>query len=113
MIPPIKRRVRPYTIAPLVGGGFSVTVNSEVPEGTVLTIDVAYDIPNGNPLKNWAPQDFRLDYMTVEVEGCNLTERSGNRITVASTGESLFKVSVRGFGSNRDLFVDALLSEDS
>ena len=113
VIPPIKRRVRPYTITPLAGGGFSVTVNSEVPEGTVLTIDVAYDIPNGNPLKNWAPQDFRLDYMTVEVEGCNLTERSGNRITVASTGESLFKVSVRGFGSNRDLFVDVLLSEDS
>ena len=102
-----------YRIEPLGDGGFSVTATREVPEGAVLTISVAYDTDGGNPIKNWQPADFRLDYMTVEIEGGQLVEKSGNKIQARSTGNEGLKVKVQGFDPNRDLFVAASLSEDN
>jgi hypothetical protein len=102
-----------YRTEPLGNGGFSVTATREVPEGAVLTISVAYDTDGGNPIKNWQPADFRLDYMTVEIEGGQLVEKSGNKIQARSTGNEGLKVEVQGFDPNRDLFVAASLSEDN
>jgi len=102
-----------YPIEPLGDGGFSVTATREVPEGAVLTISVAYYIDGGNPIKHWQPADFRLDYMTVEIEGGQLVEKSGNKIQARSTGNEGLKVKVQGFDPNRDLFVAASLSEDN
>jgi hypothetical protein len=102
-----------YRIEPLGDGGFSLTATREVPEGAVLTISVAYDIDGGNPIKNWQPADFRLDYMTVEIEGGQLVEKSDNKIQARSTGNEGLKVEVQGFDPNRDLFVEASLSEDN
>jgi hypothetical protein len=102
-----------YRTEPLGNGGFSVTATREVPEGAVLTISVAYDTDGGNPIKNWQPADFRLDYMTVEIEGGQLVEKSGNKIQARSTGNEGLKVKVQGFDPNRDLFVAASLSEDN
>ncbi len=102
-----------YRIEPLGDGGFSVTATREVPEGAVLTISVAYHIDGGNPIKNWQPADFRLDYMTVEIEGGQLVEKSDNKIQARSTGNEGLKVKVQGFDPNRDLFVAASLSEDN
>jgi hypothetical protein len=111
--PPPPRRPRRYRIEPLGDGGFSVTATREVPKGAVLTIGVAYDIPGGNPIKNWQPADFRLDYMTVEIEGGDLVEKSDNKIQARSTGNEGLKVKVQGFDPQRDLFVEASLSEDN
>ena len=79
----------------------------------MLTIGVAYDTPGGNPIKSWSPADFRLDYMTVEIEGGGLVEKFDNKIQARSTGNEGLKVEVRGFDPQRDLFVEASLSEDN
>jgi hypothetical protein len=111
--PPPPKKPKLCRIEKLLPDGFSVTVIKEVPEGQVLTIGVAYDIPSGNPLKNWHPEDFRLDYMTVEIDGGDLVEKSNNKIKAKSEGDEALKVKVRGFDPNRDLFVEASLSEDN
>ena len=102
-----------YRIEPLGDGGFSVTATREVPEGAVLTISVAYDTDGGNPIKNWQPADFRLDYMTVEIEGGQLVEKSDNKIQARSTGNEGLKVKVQGFDPNCELLIEASLSEDN
>jgi hypothetical protein len=111
--PLLPKKPKLCRIEKLLPDGFSVTCTRPVPEGQVVTIGVAYDIPRGNPLTNWQPEDFRLDYMTVEMDGGQLVEKSDNKIQVSSTGDETLKVKVRGFDSNRDLFVEASLSEDS
>ena len=110
--PPPPRKPRLYRIEPLRDGGFSVTSTREPPEGAVLTIGVAYDTA-GNPIKQWSPEDFRLDKMTVEIVGGDLVEQSGNKIQARSTGNEALKVKVQGFDPSRDLFVEASLSEDN
>jgi hypothetical protein len=51
--------------------------------------------------------------MTVEIEGGQLVEKSGNKIQARSTGNEGLKVKVQGFDPNRVLFVEASLSEDN
>ncbi len=51
--------------------------------------------------------------MTVETDGGQLVEKSGNKIQVSSTGDETLKVKVQGFDPSRDLFVEASLSEDN
>ncbi len=111
--PPPPKKPKLCRTEKLLPGGFSITCTRPVPEGQVLTIGVAYDIVRGNPLKNWQPADFRLDYMTVETDGGQLVEKSGNKIQVSSTGDETLKVKVQGFDPSRDLFVEASLSEDN
>ena len=107
-VPPIERRPKRLAIQQ-VNGGFEVRSGDPTavpPE--VVRIRAAYDLRGKNPLRRYRTFDFdfKSKEMTVEATGATVTSRSGNEI-VASVEDVPFRIIVRGFDENRDVFVDA------
>jgi len=108
-----------YRISPKKGG-FAVSHNSElpIPENHGLRIAVAYDVPDGNPLKKWSRFDFDLTKKDVELkvsgEKTKATAAAGNIVMLRSVQPN-FRFAVEGFDPNRDLYVrvtEVPLTED-
>jgi len=91
-------------------GGFTIgqTGDAAMPENPMLKVSVAYDIPRGDPLRNWSPIDFTLDNKngTVRVKGRGVEGSllHGNVVELRVT-EPVFQFVVDGFDRHRDLFV--------
>ncbi len=75
---------------------------------------MAYDVRRGNPLRKYHLADFRVEQRPIELEpapvGLNVINREANRIRVEVTDPD-FRLSVRGFDENRDLYVNVKMEE--
>jgi hypothetical protein len=91
-------------------GGFTIGRNTavELPSDPTLRVAVAYDIPRGNPLKNWNPYDFVFGNTDGALHairgGVTGTLREGNVVEL-KIDEPNFRFSVDGFDEHRDLFI--------
>jgi hypothetical protein len=93
------------------GGGFLVARNKEVemPQGAQLQVAAAYDLPSGDPLRNWSPLDFEFTLngrKGIQPHGQGLKpERVEGNTMLLSITEPDFKLLVEGFDQYRDVFV--------
>jgi hypothetical protein len=89
-------------------GGFVVrsTTTAELP--ITVRVRVAYDLVEGNPLKQHSKFDFDLTAgeLSVASIGATTLALSSNELRIEAS-ESEFSVAVNGFDENRDLFVKA------
>jgi hypothetical protein len=91
-------------------GGFTVsrTPQVEMPEKPALVVSVAYDLPSGDPLRNWCVYDFAIGDEEGELKpsgkGLRALKLSGNQLMLLEL-QADFKVSVKGFDQHRDLYV--------
>lgn len=91
-------------------GGFDVKASGDlaVPIGSVLRVSVAYDLPSGNPLKNWNKFDFdvRSKSSAIKATVLNVDAKAteGNIVDVTIKAAE-FKFGLDGFDLNRDLFI--------
>jgi hypothetical protein len=79
-----------------------------MPKNAALKVSVAYDIPRGDPLRNWNAIDFRIGDKDGELQprgkGVRVKMRAGNCVLLQDVEEN-FRFSVSGFDQHRDLFV--------
>ena len=97
------------------GTGFRVRIAAGAPNPPAHTrLRVAYEVPRGNPLNQYSPNDFRLHgagALNVNMQGCqsiiqsNGDERTGNELLLQIDDPLQFTVTVQGFDSNRDVYV--------
>jgi hypothetical protein len=91
-------------------GGFTVNRNPvlPLPESPRLRVSLAYDIPRGNPLRNWNPLDFQISDQNggIKPKGKGVAAKlaEGNVVELAVSEES-FLFAVDGFDRHRDLYV--------
>ncbi len=92
-----------------VAEGFTVRVAADPPESVrEVNVVAAYDVRRGSPVARWSPADFDLADLDVKVVGGRLvTPVGGNRLSATVTDPSKFKLQVKGFDTNRDLYVNA------
>jgi hypothetical protein len=107
--PPSSRLPQPYRIEHVAGGFRVVRDNpADSPLPAALRIRVAYDTTRGSPFKRYHPADFDVSQPPVEVEVAagKIVERVRNLLLVQPTDDD-FRIEVRGFDENRDLYVKA------
>jgi hypothetical protein len=106
-IPPIKRKPMPFRLVERKGG-FAIHGNPGGAFPVRLLVKAAYDVSEGDPLRNYSPHDFALDGGDIKVvaEGAKVTARNGHELVIEAEAPA-FCVAVTGFDANRDLFVDA------
>lgn len=91
-------------------GGFTVgrTGNVPRPEATALKVSVAYDIPRGDPLRNWSSFDFEIgnegNCLRPKGRGVDPKRIDGHCVLLKII-EDDFSFSVEGFDRHRDLYV--------
>jgi hypothetical protein len=91
-------------------GGFTVARNAQVemPEGAALRVAVAYDLPRGDPLRNWNALDFEIGgaegKLTPVGKGMRPKRLAGNRLELRDLAPD-FTLAVDGFDRHRDLFI--------
>ena len=104
------------------GTGFRVRIASESENPpTGVRLRVAYEVPRGNPLKQYSPNDFRLHgagALSVEMRGCQVisqhgNERAGNELFLQVDDPKEFTVTTQGFDPNRDVLVRVERFEDA
>lgn len=103
-------RVHSYRVD-RIEGGFRVSAGcGALPQR--LRIRAAYDIPEGNPLKNWSRFDFEFGRAPIEVRltGGTLILEEGNVLECVPSSHD-FELRVTGFDRVRDLFVDVRASD--
>ena len=75
---------------------------------------VAYEVPRGNPLNQYSPNDFRLHgvgALNVHMQGCQSIMqpksdvRAGNELSLQIDDPSQFTITVQGFDPHRDVYV--------
>jgi hypothetical protein len=103
-----------------IPGGFSITRGDRDTSPPVfLEVRCAYDVRIGNPLGKYDAAlmhdaaDFRIGHDGVEISestGVEMLVKEDNRIRVRITDPE-FRISVRGFDPNRDLYVKAKLED--
>lgn len=91
-------------------GGFTVsrTPDLPLPSTPALKVSVAYDLPRGDPLRNWSPFDFEIGNeqgnLRPKGKGVDAKRVQGNILVLKIISED-FSFAVSGFDSHRDLFV--------
>lgn len=91
-------------------GGFRVVANSaqEIPENAELSVSVAYDVPDGNPLKKWSCFDFdfkaKPDRIAFRGEHVKVKTTAGNILQLSSFAPG-FWFAAEGFDTHTDLFI--------
>ena len=89
-------------------GGFTITRTTGVPmpDKASLRVSLAYDLPQGNPLKSWNAIDFVIDEGDIRPKGKGFEPvlEKGNVLQLADVREG-FHFSIDGFDQNRDLLV--------
>ena len=100
-------------------GGFRIfhIHSREIPLGAVLEIQMAYDVSQGNPLKQWHRFDFDLKNEKGRVKcvekkaKASISNGEGNTIILEdiSTG---FSLTVTGFDKHKDLYVKIIDKSD-
>lgn len=97
-----------FSIEPLKGG---VTIAKGPALDTLprrVRVELAYDRTRGNPLSKYHPADFRLEEMggQMKVRKARVVRCIGNIIEVEPS-DTAFRIELRGFDANRDLYVRA------
>ncbi|MFV2045279.1 MAG: hypothetical protein ACC700_18855 [Anaerolineales bacterium] len=87
-------------------GGFAVRSTGKGKKPRVVDVEVAYDIPRGNPLRHYVLEDFDLRKapFTISHLGVEDPQILSNQISFLVAGRD-FKLSVRGFDPRRDLYL--------
>jgi hypothetical protein len=91
-------------------GGFTISRMGGVtmPPIPSLKVSVAYDLPRGDPIRNWNPIDFRIGNNNGDLrpsgKGLHAKSLAGNVLLLHQIEED-FHFSVSGFDRHRDLFV--------
>lgn len=91
-------------------GGFTLsrTPNVPLPANQKLLLSVAYDLPRGDPLKNWSMFDFVIGEKSGELKptgkGVKAARVKGNELLLHDFQEQ-FSLAVDGFDRHRDLYV--------
>lgn len=91
-------------------GGFTVSRNASTPLPTdpALKLAMAYDLPRGDPLRNWSPLDFKISNessgLPPKGRGVKVKRIQDNVLRLAIEEED-FHFSLDGFDRHRDLFV--------
>ena len=102
VIPPPTPAVRIEAIH----GGFSLSIPEDF-SGTSVEIFVAYERARGNAFSNWAPADFKVEALNVDVRGGKASLKKGNQLKIDIKKPNEFSVRVTGFDMNRDIAVVA------
>ena len=90
-------------------GGFSVTSGAEpVPLDSRAEIHVAYDVRRGSALSNYSTADFQLGAAPIQFqcEGAEIVEVGDNSMVARIDDPNGFRLTVTGFDSNRQIYVD-------
>ena len=109
-IDPLLRRRREFAVS-RINSGFRVTLADGVEEPpSRAQLQVGYEVPRGNPLKNYHPEDFRLhgrgETLTIHFGGCQVRPgREGNAVFLEIDNPDEFEFTVTGFDPLRDLHV--------
>lgn len=91
-------------------GGFTVSRMDSIPmpAKTALRVTVAYDLPQGDPVRSWSPLDFQIGVGEKELrpkgQGVKPIRENGNIVRLTAIEEG-FKFTIDGFDPYRDLFV--------
>jgi hypothetical protein len=79
-----------------------------MPPKAALKVSVAYDLPQGDPLRHWSPLDFRIGNGDGALEprgkGVRAELLHGNVVRLYDLADQ-FRFSVVGFDQHRDLFI--------
>lgn len=95
-----------------VGSGFSVTGTGAMKPGGRLTIECAYDLRRGNPLRKYRELDFSIGRdVALDARGLAI-ETADNNCIIASVEDPEFQVVASGFDPNRNVFVRVIVSEE-
>ena len=101
-----------------IATGFRVRLASDVDDPPKrIRLLAAYEVPRGNPIKNYIPHDFLLHgpgALDLRLTGCHLamgdrdntTGDKGNELVLEVDDPAAFSVQVRGFDPHRDVYVD-------
>ena len=112
--PDIEPRKKRFRIQKIKGGFAVIKGDAGTTPPAELDVRMAYDVRRGNPLRRYHPADFRVEHRPMELEpapvGLNVINREANRIRVEVTDPD-FRLSVRGFDENRDLYVNVKMEE--
>jgi len=93
-------------------GGFCITGKADSDSYPKrISINVAYDIPDGNPFRNYSPIDFVFDKkrknpLIMTHEKLKIIERCNNQLTIVPKSKD-FILKVVGFDTNRDIIIRA------
>lgn len=91
--------------------GFSIRRGSQETEPPqFLAVRVAYDTRRGSPVKKYRPIDFEIQELVRETDGVVIQRVSGNELLVEIM-EPDFELSVQGFDTLRDLYIDVKARE--
>ena len=110
--PPSKREF----VVSRIESGFEVTLAKGLEKPPALArLQVAYEIPRGNPLKSYHPEDFRLHgreanrreaNLELHFGGCQLKPgQAGNEVFLQIDDPDEFEFKVMGFDRQRDVHV--------
>ena len=106
---PITPKPRWFHVAERTGG-FTLSRNAQVPlpQTPALRLSLAYDLPQGDPLRTWSPYDFQVSTgnggMRPKGSGLKARRISGNVLTM-DVEKDEFQFILDGFDPHRDLFV--------
>lgn len=104
---PPPKRLKQYVLTQLENeNGFKISNNpylEEVPQ--TITIELAYDIPDGKPFKKYSPLDFNIKQMEILQTNVDVDTLEKNRIEFSPTSKE-FELKVTGFDVNRDLIIN-------
>ena len=105
------------------GTGFRVRIaNAAENPPAFARLRVAYEVPRGNPLKQYSPNDFRLHgagALNVDMQGCHTVvhdqrnQRAGNELFLQIDDPQEFALTVQGFDHNRDVYVRVERTDDT
>ena len=109
-IPDIPTR-RPRFRIRKIDSGFTVAGTEAMKSGSRVTVECAYEIRRGNPLRKYRDLDFAIERdVSLRTQGVLVQSASGNRI-VADVDDPKFAISADGFDRNRNLFVRVTIDE--
>lgn len=106
-IPPLKRRQTPYEVTGRKGG-FTIRSTSLTIPPLEIAVRTAYDVVEGNALRQYSKYDFDLTRNEVRIESSGAVVRalSPNELRIEVMSRD-FTVTLSGFDHNRDIFVKA------
>jgi hypothetical protein len=106
-IPSVKTKKRPVLVEKIFSG-LLIKKNpfaEELPES--LRLKLGYDVPRGNPIKNYQELDFELSKppITIESSGVYFTRKEKNELEFKIENKLDFEIRLTGFDEKRDLFL--------
>lgn len=99
------RKPKPIRIRKTVRG-FKIQSTGKGEKINSLVIEMAYDIPRGNPFSRYIREDFDLrnSYFTLSSSGLDNIQKQPNQIHCLIVADD-FSLSLNGFDPNRDLVI--------